>query len=489
MWKPENIGNVGVFLAMLGRQMVVWKRRTAGHRGARRHARDLRRRWVRAYKRKTGATRLPEVARVQNAGELWTRPDIGDALLVLLPARDRTNGPSGRKGARALLYETTPDRLGIDLINAANSGSTPIPAVAEAQFGNFTHMRGIYLSALDAVILPALPAETITNLEQAGAVVLENEVVAHIAPTEEAQAVGEIDRWHLDAIAIEAARMKSLTGKGVSIGFLDTGIDLDHPEFAGRDIAFEDFAPDGSRKPKDKARDYDSHGTHVAAISAGHNTGVAPDARIAMASVLNTRDSLGRIIGYRNQIAAGLNWLAVEALARGEGVDIVNASLGQGFHPGDYQSTKAHVDGGTLLVAAIGNNGRKGKGNHSAPGMYDCALAVGAIDRQQTIADFSDWGEARPSSPAPAFKPDLVAPGVKVYSALPGGRYGLKSGTSMACPIVAGAAALLIEQDESLRGEPIGLTRRLLELTASLPPGPHNEPPRGGRGRLHLASI
>lgn len=489
MGKSRDYGDVGAFLQKLDRQMFTWKRRTTGHRGGKRHARELRRRWIRDYKRRSGMTRLPQVARAQSLDDLWLKPDVERALLVLMPTRERTNGPAGRKAAKTLLYESTSDLLSVDLLNAANSGGSSIPAVAEAQFGAFTQMRGIYLSALDAMILPALPDETIASLQDAGAVVLQNEVVMQIAPTEAESVSGSTDDWHLDAIEIGAARRKGLTGRGVTIGFLDTGIDADHPEFAGKQVIFQDFAPDGSKKRRREPKDYDTHGTHVAALSAGRSKGVAPAAQIAMASVLNTRDTKQRIVGYRNQIAVGLNWLAVEALGSGEGVDIVNASLGQDFDREEYAVARNYVDSGILIVAAIGNDGRRGEGNHSAPGMYECTLAVGAVDRNHSIADFSDWGPAMPASQPPAYKPDLVAPGVQVSSALPGARYGLMSGTSMACPIVAGVAALAIEQDEALRGEPIGLIERILKLTATLPPAPNNQPPRGGRGRLHLANI
>lgn len=489
MGKSRDFGDVGAFLQKLDRQMYTWKRRANGHRGAKRHARDLRRRWIRDYKRKTGMTRLPQVARAQSMDDVWLKPDVERALLVLMPTRERTNGPVGRKAAKTLLYESTSKSLSVDLLNAANSGGSAIPAVAEAQFGAFTQMRGIYLSALDAMILPALPDDTIANLRDAGAVVLHNEVVMQIAPTEEESVSGNTDEWHLDAIEISAARKKGLMGRGVTIGFLDTGIDADHPEFAGKQIIFQDFAPDGSKKSRRKPKDYGTHGTHVAALSAGRSKGVAPAAQIAMASVLNTRDAKQRMVGYRNQVAAGLNWLAVEALGSGEGVDIVNASLGQSFDREEYEVARNYVDSGILIVAAIGNDGRRGEGNHSAPAMYECALAVGAVDRNHSIADFSDWGPAMPAAQPQVYKPDLVAPGVQVSSALPRGRYGLMSGTSMACPIVSGAAALVIEQDDSLRGEPKGLIGRIKELTASLPSAPNNLPMRGGRGRLHLASI
>jgi len=488
MSKPNTFASAHAFLQLLEHRITLWKRRTGGQRGGRRHARSLRRKWIRAYKRKTGAIRLPERIRAQSADGLWIKPNTESSLLVLMPVRDGTRGPSGRKAAKALLHDTTPDRLGIDLINDANSGSSAIPAVAKAQFGTFTQLRGIYLSALDAMILPSLPEETIAGLGEAGAVVLENEVVTHVPPMENIDATADSDRWHLKSIEIEAARRKGLTGKGVTIGFLDTGIDPDHPEFLGKQIIFQDFAEDGSKRNGRKARDYQVHGTHVAAISAGL-TGVAPDARIAMACVLNNKDSERGMVGYRNQIVAGLNWLAVEALGSGDPVDIVNASLGQNFDSRDYLAIRDYVDAGILVVASIGNNGDLGQGNHRAPGMYDCTLAVGAIDRDHTVAGFSDWGRSMPLSEPPTYKPDLVAPGVDVLSALPGGSYGLLSGTSMACPVVAGAAALLIDQHEALRGEPVGLIRRILELTAGLPPGPNNLPPRGGQGRLHLAQI
>ena len=137
MGKSRDYGDVGAFLQKLDRQMYTWKRRATGHKGAKRHARDLRRRWIRDYKRKTGMTRLPEVARAQSMGDLWLKPDAERALLVLMPTRERTNGPVGRKAAKALLYETTSDHMSVDLLNAANAGLQPLeqPAVALSFLG------------------------------------------------------------------------------------------------------------------------------------------------------------------------------------------------------------------------------------------------------------------------------------------------------------------------------------------------------------------
>jgi subtilisin family serine protease len=349
-------------------------------------------------------------------------------------------------------------------------------------------IRGLFLDKLGVTIMPSLSAQEIEALEEAGAIVLGNEPVS-IDETTIANTTGALPAAdHLAAIGIDVPRSASLTGAGVVIGILDTGIDGNHPEFSGKNIDFCAFKIDGNRSTV-KMKDYGSHGTHVAALAAGRNVGVAPEAGLAVAAVLTTKNAEGQLTGYLAQILAGLNWLA-DVGQRPQPVDIINASFGgPNSESGYYSTVSNHRLAGMLTIAAIGNSGTFGQ--HCAPAKMDCAIGVGAVDNHGRVAHFSDWGltYAEPV-PAATFKPDIMAPGVDIESAVPKGRYARMSGTSMAAPLVSGAAALLLHRDEALRGNPDDICGAIYKLVDALPDqGPGYDPIRGGSGRLNLKSL
>jgi subtilisin family serine protease len=293
--------------------------------------------------------------------------------------------------------------------------------------------------------------------------------------------------WHLGHVGAPAAHAAGWTGKGVLVGVLDTGIDATHPEFKGKTIQFAEFDTDGLRIPG-PARDAGSHGTHVCALVAGRSVGVAPDASLAVAAVLTGLNAYGQNVGRLAQITSGLNWLLTTMFRGGggdPGVDIVNASLG-GVGMNDYLYAPlltARSAPGTLMVAAIGNAGTLGAGHHGSPGNYDIVIGVGATDSSDVLAAFSDWGQAKQPSGKVVGKPDLVAPGVGVWSAFPGGGYVADDGTSMASPIVCGAAALALQRQPALSTGVAQLQARIESLTVAL------ADPRAGRGRLDLGGL
>ncbi|PLR25178.1 hypothetical protein SGCZBJ_13185 [Caulobacter zeae] len=364
------------------------------------------------------------------------------------------------------------------------------PTVAIGRRDGHKVVRGVFLEALGAAVVPELSQAQESALKASGAVILSNDQVGLVHPTGAAATATPLpDAWHLDSIRIEAARAKNLAGRGCLIGVLDTGIDAQHPEFRGKSIAFRSFKPNGSPNKTVRAKDYDAHGTHVSALCAGETVGVAPKADLAVAAVLTRRDSQGRMWGFRAQILAGLNWLASGGDGLPRRVDVLNASLGGVPDRDDYDLYSDFRVRGLTVVAAIGNNGRHGVDTHGAPGMYECALAVGAVDRTDIVTDFSAWG-AIYGAPPPGLKPDLVAPGHEVISAVPGARYAAMTGTSMASPLVAGTVALLIEQNPGLRSDPDWLIGRILSLTRPLPTQPNMvNIERSGNGVLDLATI
>ncbi|MGW4112368.1 S8 family serine peptidase [Actinosynnema sp. NPDC004786] len=272
-----------------------------------------------------------------------------------------------------------------------------------------------------------------------------------------------------------------LTGAGVTVAVVDTGVDGDHPDLAGREVAGRDFTHEQD------GIDHYGHGTHVAATIASHRApyrGVAPDARLLDAKVC---DSLGSC--PESAIIEGMRWAAEQ------GAKVVNISLG--LPAGDeVDPVEAAVDAlsashGTLFVVSAGNTGEEPAGTVLSPGTADAALTVGAVDRDDSLAVFSARG---PRVADGAIKPDLTAPGVDIVAARAAGgaplgmpvgeQHMALSGTSMASPHVAGAAALLAQRHPDWSG-----TRLKAALTASARPNPALGVHEQGSGRLDIAAA
>lgn len=238
--------------------------------------------------------------------------------------------------------------------------------------------------------------------------------------------------WGIKRLNVEKLWAQGITGAGVLVGHLDTGVDGKHPAFKGGAIAkFAEFDDLGEIVPNAKAHDSDEHGTHTAGTIVGRPVkgskfGVAPGAQLASAMVIEGGDIVARILG-------GMDWIV------GEGARILSMSLGlRGFHTEFLPLMQAIRNRGILPVIAVGN---EGPGTSRSPGNYDIVLSVGASDDQDAVADFSSSQRfIRPGDP---LVPDVVAPGVETLSALPGGAFGEFSGSSMATPHIAGLAALL----------------------------------------------
>lgn len=231
---------------------------------------------------------------------------------------------------------------------------------------------------------------------------------------------------------------KSLTGEGVSIAVIDSGVDYNHPDFQGRYVKGYDFV-NNDKDPMDDC----GHGTHCAGIALGSGkasgyqyVGVAPEAELYAYKVL---DESGN--GYGSYLIAAMEQ-AVD-----DGVDIISLSLGDNTdsaNPDDPLSETADnaVNEGVIVVVAAGNNGTSGPIN--SPGCARKTICVGASDDYDTIASFSSrgpvvWGEEI------IIKPDIVAPGVSIRSNAMGYGYTTMSGTSMATPHIAGVAALILQ--------------------------------------------
>ncbi|WP_083751961.1 S8 family peptidase [Saccharothrix sp. ALI-22-I] len=271
-----------------------------------------------------------------------------------------------------------------------------------------------------------------------------------------------------------------LTGAGVTVAVVDTGVEGDHPDLVGREVAGRDFTHE-----QDGIDRY-GHGTHVAATMVGHRApyrGVAPDARLLDAKVCDSE-------GFcpESAIIEGMRWAAEQ------GADVVNISLGL-VPSDDIDPVEAAVDAlsashGILFVVSAGNSGDQA-GTLLSPGTADSALTVGAVERDDSLADFSSRG---PRVADGAVKPDITAPGVDIVAARAstGGFLGTPvgeehmslSGTSMSSPHVAGAAALLAQRHPDWSG-----ARLKAALTASAKPNPALSVYEQGSGRLDIAAA
>lgn len=237
--------------------------------------------------------------------------------------------------------------------------------------------------------------------------------------------------WGLKRISAPQAWAAGFTGEGIVVGHLDTGFDPSHPALSSALHEFAEFDLTGEQIAGAPPRDSGDHGTHTAGTIAGRPTvrgriGVAPGATIASALVIEGGDVLSRILG-------GLEWIV------GQGSTILSMSLGlRGFTPAFQSVINALRANDILPVVAVGNEFAN---SSRSPGNYANVLSVGAMDTADRVADFS--GSQRFKRISDPLVPDLVAPGVGVLSAVPGGRYREMAGSSMATPHVAGLAALL----------------------------------------------
>jgi subtilisin family serine protease len=262
-------------------------------------------------------------------------------------------------------------------------------------------------------------------------------------------------------IGAPSAWSQGYQGEGVVVAVADSGVDLTHPDLAGRVAASRNFTTE-------EDRDLVGHGTHVASILAGSGAassgkykGVAPAATLISAKVCLVNGC------QLSSIIDGIEWASGE-----QGAKVINLSLGGGDSPGvdplEQAINELTEQNGTLFVVAAGNSGRAG--TVDSPSTADAALSVAAVDRNEAIAPFSSRGPRQDG----AIKPEISAPGVGIVAALASGStigppietfYTALNGTSMATPHVAGAAVLLRQRHpewspNQLKGVLIGSAKR-----------------------------
>nr|WP_202886235.1 S8 family serine peptidase [Kribbella sandramycini] len=268
-------------------------------------------------------------------------------------------------------------------------------------------------------------------------------------------------------------------GRGVKVAVLDTGYDVAHPDLAPQVVGSQSFIPN------ETVQDKHGHGTHTASVvaglgtaSAGKRKGVAPGADLLIGKVL---DDAGN--GSDSEAIAGMEW------AVAQGAKVVNMSLGgwptDGTDPMSQAVDRLAKSSGALFVVAAGNAGAEE--TVGTPGAATEALTVGAVDRDDSLAKYSSRG---PRLGDGAIKPEVTAPGTEIAAARAAGTtgghvldrfYTTMSGTSMATPHVAGAAAILAQRHPEWTGAQLKAA-----LTTTAVPTKKARPDEQGLGRIDI---
>ncbi|MFE0528060.1 S8 family serine peptidase [Micromonospora parva] len=295
-------------------------------------------------------------------------------------------------------------------------------------------------------------------------------------PAPARQSRGDVPRptapeWNIRQIGADRVWSQlGVTGTGIVVGSSDSGVDGSHPAlsagFRGGDDSWYD-PWDDTRSPTDQG----GHGTHTVGSAVGRDgIGVAPDAK--WVGCVNLDRNLGSPAHYLDCLqfmlapfpaggdpfTDGRPERAPQVLTNSWGCPPIEGCDQRVLRP----ATAALDAAGIFVVAAAGNTGPWCASIDDPPAPYPDVLTVGAVDAQRRVAEFSSRGPV----PGGSGKPDVLAPGVGVVSAMPGGTYAALDGTSMATPQVAGVVALMWSANPALVGD-VDRTRQILRDTAT----------------------
>lgn len=344
--------------------------------------------------------------------------------------------------ARSLIHESRQNGEQIPIIVKFRSPSSKEAFRSRSEMISVRSLRkDFHLIPATAMIIEASEVDNLAEMDEV-AEVWYDEPVRTLLDTS-VPSIGVPEVW----------QTLGVQGRGVTLCVIDTGIDIDHPDLSGRITLTADFTGLGS------VEDGHGHGTHVASIaagsgaaSAGQYQGVAPQATIMAARVLDPRGD-----GRMSNVMAGIEWAA------DNGAQIMILSLGtDGASDGQdmlCSMVNAVVELGKIVVVAAGNDGPR-SGTIGSPAAAERALTVGATIDAGQMADFSSRG---PTSDGRT-KPEVVAPGSRIIAARARGTslgsprdeyYTSSEGTSMAAPHVAGVCALILAVNPSLKPDDV----------------------------------
>ena len=252
-------------------------------------------------------------------------------------------------------------------------------------------------------------------------------------------------QWALTKVQAPEAWDVTQGSSGINIAILDTGVDVSHPDLSGKVVSNINFTD--SPTPYENGAD---HGTHAAGIAAAiTDNGIGVAGLGYSSSIINVKVLGDDDWGYYSWIAEGITWAA------DNGADVISMSLGSGIESSTLEDAVNYAwNRGVVVVASAGNNGDSVP---FYPAYYSNCIAVAGSTESDILASWSNRGAWV----------DVAATGSSIYSTLPDGDYGYKSGTSMAAPNVAGLCTLVfsVTTDTSGNGKLNDEVRYAVEST------------------------
>jgi len=343
--------------------------------------------------------------------------------------------------APALAAPPTKSTYIVTLAPGAAPGT--VAQLAASRLGG--HVDHVYTSALTgfAVTVPSVVADRLATLP--GVTAVEPDAPVQLAGTQTGATWG-LDRIDQRSLPLNSSYTSAATGSGVTAYVIDTGIAFRHTDFGGRAVSGYDAVDGGT------ADDCNGHGTHVSGTIGGSTYGVAKGVRLVGVRVLDCAGS-----GSNAGVIAGIDWVTADHAAGAPAV--ANMSLGGGASTALDQAVQRSIADGVTYAVAAGNGNQAGVPQDackSSPARVAGALTVGATDRNDAPASFSNYGACV----------DLFGPGVGITSDWYTSTTATNtiSGTSMATPHVAGVAALYLQGNTT--ASPATVSSAVLALTS-----------------------
>ena len=360
------------------------------------------------------------------------------------PTATPTEAPARQaKGGAAI-----PDRYVVVFKNDVRDAPGLARQLANAHGGTVHHTYQHAIKGF-AATLPAAAASALRNNPNVAYV--EQDQRVHLVQTTQPNATWGIDRVDQRDLPLSGTYTYSSTGAGVTAYIIDTGIETSHWEFGGRASVGADYVGDGYN-----GQDCNGHGTHVAGTVGGANYGVAKSASLVSVRVLDCGSN-----GTWSGVIAGIDWVRYYRTLPA----VANLSLGGGAMQSVDDAIQNLFNSGVTVVVAAGNGYGDDACSYS-PARAPAALTVGNSTRYDQQSASSSTGSCL----------DLFAPGEEITSAWLSGGTNTISGTSMASPHVAGAAALYLQGDPSASPATVGnwiisnaTPNRLMSLGAGAP--------------------